>query len=138
MQEKQRLDSLTQQQYENASSERAYQDALRQQAFNNRVTSEKLDIARGEWALKQSNAKQQASRGADTAAAKCSSTASGQTGTGTAQTTGSTARTGSAAVPFTAALLRSRGKSDAAITAALQKEGYSAAEIAKILKEMNQ
>ncbi len=142
MQEKQRQDSLTQQQYENASSERAYQDALRQQAFNNRVTSEKLDIARGEWALKQSNAKQQASRGADTAAAKGSSpaggTASGQTGTGTAQSTGSTARTGSAAVPFTAALLRSRGKSDAAITAALQKEGYSAAEIAKILKQMNQ
>ncbi len=54
MQEKQRQDSLTQQRYENEASERAYQDALKQQAFNNSVTSEKLNIAKGEWALKQS------------------------------------------------------------------------------------
>ena len=53
MQEKQRQDALTQQQYDNTASERAYQDALKQQAFNNNVTSQKLNIAKGEWALKQ-------------------------------------------------------------------------------------
>ena len=53
MQEKQRQDALTQQQYDNTASERAYQDALKQQAFNNNVTTQKLNIAKGEWALKQ-------------------------------------------------------------------------------------
>ena len=60
MQEKQRQDALTQQQYDNTASERAYQDALKQQAFNNNVTTQKLNIAKGEWALKQANAQQKA------------------------------------------------------------------------------
>ena len=64
MQEKQRQDSLTQQRYENEASERAYQDALKQQAFNNNVTSQKLNIAKGEWALKQANAQQKAAQAA--------------------------------------------------------------------------
>ena len=37
-----------------------------------------------------------------------------------------------------AALLRSRGKSDTSIANALQKEGYTTSEIAKILQQMNQ
>ena len=41
----------TQQQYDNNASERAYQDALKQQAFNNNVTSQKLNIAKGEWEI---------------------------------------------------------------------------------------
>ena len=45
---------------------------------------------------------------------------------------------GSSVVPFTAALLRSRGKSDTSIANALQKEGYTTSEIAKILQQMNQ
>ena len=130
MQEKQRQDSLTQQRYENEASERAYQDALKQQAFNNSVTSEKLNIAKGEWALKQSNAQAKASRAAGNAAAKSS---------GSGKASGSAAGTkGSSVVPFTAALLRSRGKSDTSIANALQKEGYTTSEIAKILQQMNQ
>ena len=43
----------------------------------------------------------------------------------------------SAGVPYTAALLRSQGKSDVAITSALRQEGYTPAQIAKILQEMN-
>ena len=41
-------------------------------------------------------------------------------------------------MPYTAALLRSQGKSDVAITSALRQEGYTPAQIAKILQEMNQ
>ena len=140
MQEKQRQDSLTQQRYENEASERAYQDALKQQAFNNSVTSEKLNIAKGEWALKQSNAQAKASRAAGNAAAK--SRGGGKASGSAAGTTGGTAGTnalkGSSVVPFTAALLRSRGKSDTSIANALQKEGYTTSEIAKILQQMNQ
>ena len=91
MQEKQRQDSLTQQRYENEASERAYQDALKQQAFNNSVTSEKLNIAKGEWALKQSNAQAKASRAAGNAAAK--SSGSGKASGSAAGTTGGTAGT---------------------------------------------
>ena len=133
MQEKQRQDSLTQQRYENEASERAYQDALKQQAFNNSVTSEKLNIAKGEWALKQSNAQAKASRAAGNAAAKSSGS-----GKASGSTAGTNALKGSSVVPFTAALLRSRGKSDTSIANALQKEGYTTSEIAKILQQMNQ
>ena len=125
MQEKQRQDSLTQQRYENEASS---------------VTSEKLNIAKGEWALKQSNAQAKASRAAGNAAAK--SSGSGKASGSAAGTTGGTAGTnalkGSSVVPFTAALLRSRGKSDTSIANALQKEGYTTSEIAKILQQMNQ
>ena len=133
MQEKQRQDSLTQQRYENEASERAYQDALKQQAFNNSVTSEKLNIAKGEWALKQSNAQAKASRAAGNAAAK-----SRDSGKASGSAAGTNALKGSSVVPFTAALLRSRGKSDTSIANALQKEGYTTSEIAKILQQMNQ
>ena len=133
MQEKQRQDSLTQQRYENEASERAYQDALKQQAFNNSVTSEKLNIAKGEWTLKQSNARAKASRAAGNAAAKSSGS-----GKASGRAAGTNALKGSSVVPFTAALLRSRGKSDTSIANALQKEGYTTSEIAKILQQMNQ
>ena len=140
MQEKQRQDALTQQQYDNTASERAYQDALKQQAFNNNVTTQKLNIAKGEWALKQSNAQQKAAQAAGKAAA--AGTKSGKSGSG--KTTGSrgsasgdSRSTVSAGVPYTAALLRSQGKSDVAITSALRQEGYTPAQIAKIIQEMN-
>ena len=64
MQETQRQDSLAQQKYKNEQAERQYQDTLRQQEFNNNVTSEKLNIAKGEWALKQSKAAQSAQQAA--------------------------------------------------------------------------
>ena len=132
MQEKQRQDALTQQKYDNTASERAYQDALKQQAFNNNVTAEKLNIAKGEWALKQANAQQKASQAAGKAA---SGTKTGSTGT--ADAAGGKGAAASAAVPYRAALMRSQGKSDVAITAALRQDGYTPAQIAKILQEMN-
>ncbi len=140
MQEKQRQDALTQQQYDNTASERAYQDALKQQAFNNNVTTQKLNIAKGEWALKQANAQQKAARAASRAAT--AGTKSGSSGSGKATGSSGSASGGSrsavsAGVPYTAALLRSQGKSDVAITSALRQEGYTPAQIAKILQEMN-
>ena len=150
MQEKQRQDALTQQQYDNTASERAYQDALKQQAFNNNVTTQKLNIAKGEWALKQANAQQKAAQAARRAAAAGTKSGSGKT-TGSGKATGSSDSASgssgsasggsrsavSAGVPYTAALLRSQGKSDVAITSALRQEGYTPAQIAKILQEMN-
>ena len=140
MQEKQRQDALTQQQYDNTASERAYQDALKQQAFNNNVTTQKLNIAKGEWALKQANAQQKAAQAAGKAAA--AGTKSGSSGSGKAtgssgSASGGSRSTVSAGVPYTAALLRSQGKSDVAITSALRQEGYTPAQIAKIIQEMN-
>lgn len=135
MQEKQYQDSLNQQRYENEFSEREYQDKLNQQKFNNDVTSQKLNIALGEWNLKKSNAAQKASR----ASGSAGSAGTGSTGgTGSAGTTTTTSRagTGSVTVPYTAMVLRSQGKSDSAITSALRQEGYNAQQIALILKQM--
>lgn len=140
MQEKQRQDALTQQQYDNTASERAYQDALKQQAFNNNVTTQKLNIAKGEWALKQANAQQKAARAASKAAAartKSGSSSSGKATGGSGSASGGSRSAVSAGVPYTAALLRSQGKNDVAITSALRQEGYTPAQIAKILQEMN-
>ena len=140
MQEKQRQDALTQQQYDNTASERAYQDALKQQAFNNNVTTQKLNIAKGEWALKQSNAQQKAAQAAGKAAAvgtKSGSSGSGKTTGSSGSASGGSRSAVSAGVPYTAALLHSQGKSDVAITSALRQEGYTPAQIAKILQEMN-
>ena len=137
MQEKQREDELTQQKYDNAASERAYQDALKQQAFNNNVTAEKLNIAKGEWAMKQSSARQKASSAAASGSSR-SSTAAGSGSTGaTGQKTGGTQPAAAAGVPYSASLMRSQGKSDIAITSALRQEGYTPAQIAQILKKMN-
>ena len=144
MQEKQRQDALTQQQYDNTASERAYQDALKQQAFNNNVTTQKLNIAKGEWALKQANAQQKAAQAASKAAAAGTRSGSGKaTGSSGSASGGSRSASGgsrsavSAGVPYTAALLRSQGKSNVAITSALRQEGYTPAQIAKIIQEMN-
>ena len=117
MQEKQRQDALTQQQYDNTASERAYQDAL-----------------------KQANAQQKAAQAASKAAAartKSGSSSSGKATGSSGPASGGSRSTVSAGVPYTAALLRSQGKNDVAITSALRQEGYTPAQIAKILQEMN-
>lgn len=144
LQEKQYADSLKQQRYENEASEREYQDKLNQQKFNNDVTSQKLNIALGEWNLKKSNAAQKASKaGSKAAAAGTSGAAGGSSGSAKSGSTGQTSGTGTnvsgtqkAAVPYTAMLMRSQGKSDSSITSALRKEGYTSAQIAQILKQM--
>ena len=84
------------------------------------------------------SAQAKASRSAGSAAAKSSGKASGRAAGTTGGTAGTNALKGSIVVPFTAALLRSRGKSDTSIANALQKEGYTTSEIAKILQQMNQ
>ena len=144
LQEKQYADSLKQQRYENEASEREYQDKLNQQKFNNDVTSQKLNIALGEWNLKKSNAAQKASQaGSKAAAAGTSGAAGGSSGSAKSGSTGQTSGAGTnvsgtqkAAVPYTAMLMRSQGKSDSSITSALRKEGYTSAQIAQILKQM--
>ena len=138
MQQKQYQDSQAQQQYKNDTAEREYQDALKQQQFDNDVTTQKLNIAKGEWALKQSSAAKTASR----AAASAGSTSG--TGSGASKSTQSTrstqstqSGTGSVVVPYSASRLRSQGKSDLEIRAALLAEGYSSTQTSKILKQMN-
>ena len=130
MQETQRQDSLAQQKYKNEQAERQYQDTLRQQEFNNNVTSEKLNIAKGEWALKQSKAAQRAQQAAANAGAK-SAGSSGGSGSGSVLSSG-----GSTIVPYSAARLYRQGRSDTAIRSELLKEGYSNDEVANILKQL--
>jgi len=144
LQEKQYQDKQNQQLYENQASEREYQDKLNQQKFNNDVTSQKLNIALGEWNLKKSNAEQKASRASNNAGNRSSS---GSTSGSSGSTSGGSSRTGttntglsggskSTTVPYTAMLMRSQGKSDSSITSALRKEGYTSAQIAQILNQM--
>lgn len=130
MQETQRQDSLAQQKYKNEQAERQYQDTLRQQEFNNNVTSEKLNIAKGEWALKQSKAAQSAQQAAANAGAK-SAGSSGGSGSGSVLSSG-----GSTIVPYSAARLYRQGRSDTAIRSELLKEGYSNDEVNNILKQL--
>lgn len=135
MQEKQREDSLAQQKYDNAAAEREYQDALKQQQFNNQITNEKLNIAKGEWALKQTSAQKTAAK---ESAAQTASTAQSKTesDTGTRNSDGGTT-VQSVEVPYSAMVLRSQGKSDTAIRSALSREGYTADQIAQIMKKLN-
>ena len=119
-----------QQKYKNEQAERQYQDTLRQQEFNNNVTSEKLNIAKGEWALKQSKAAQSAQQAAANAGAK-SAGSSGGSGSGSVLSSG-----GSTIVPYSAARLYRQGRSDTAIRSELLKEGYSNDEVANILKQL--
>ena len=128
MQELQRQDSLTQQQYKNELAERQYQDALRQQAFENDVTSQKLGLAKSEWAAKQSKAAQAAQKAAANASAKNAGLSEGSSLL-TSQSNN--------VVPYSAARLRSQGRSDGVIRNQLMKEGYSEKEIQEILKSLN-
>ena len=132
MKELQRQDSLTQQQYKNELAEREYQDTLRQQQFRNDLASEKLDIAKGEWALKQSKAAQSARQASTNASAKAES---GLSGSGL--TAGKSGVSSGTLVPYSAARLRSQGRSDSAIRNELLKEGYSSEEVKSIMKQLN-
>ena len=142
MQEKQYQDKQNQQLYENEFNEREYRDKLNQQQFNNDVTNQKLNIALGEWNLKKSTAAQKASQaGGSASGSRAGSSGTGSTGTGSSTYTGAGlgstgSGSGSVTVPYTAMLMRSQGRSDSSITGALQREGYSNAEIAQILQQM--
>ena len=134
MQEKKYQDGLTQQQFDNTLAQQQYQDKLRQQQFTNDVTSERLNIAKGEWALKQSKAAQQVQKASADAAAKSST---GQLGSTGSLTVGKSGVSSGGTVPYTAARMRSQGKNDAAIRTELLKEGYSSGEVARIMRQLN-
>ena len=72
-------------------------------------------------------------RRAATAGKKSGSSGSGKATGSSGSASGGSRSAVSAGVPYTAALLRSQGKSDVAITSALRQEGYTPAQIAKIL-----
>lgn len=134
MQEKKYQDGLTQQQFDNTFAQQQYQDKLRQQQFTNDVTSQRLNIAKGEWALKQSKAAQQVQKASADAAAKSSTSQLGSTG---GLTVGKSGVSTGGTVPYTAARMRSQGKNDAAIRTELLKEGYSSGEVARIMRQLN-
>jgi len=114
--------------------EKKYQDGLTQQQFTNDVTSQRLNIAKGEWALKQSKAAQQVQKASADAAAKSST---GQLGSTGGLTVGKSGVSSGGTVPYTAARMRSQGKNDAAIRTELLKEGYSSGEVARIMRQLN-
>ena len=131
-----RQDSLTQQAYENETAQREYQDALAQQKFDNDVTSQKLAIAQGEWALKQAQAAEKASE----AAARSQSSSSGLT-TGSTGYSGASPSSGSGAqtrVPYSALRMQAQGKSSQQIINQLTSEGYTSAQIKSIMQMLNQ
>ena len=134
MQEKKYQDGLTQQQFDNTLAQQQYQDKLRQQQFTTDVTSQRLNIAKGEWALKQSKAAQQVQKASADAAAKSST---GQLGSTGSLTVGKSGVSSGGTVPYTAARMRSQGKNDAAIRTELLKEGYSSGEVARIMRQLN-
>ena len=134
MQEKKYQDGLTQQQFDNTLAQQQYQDKLRQQQFTNDVTSQRLNIANGEWALKQAKAAQQVQKASADAAAKSST---GQLGSTGGLTVGKSGVSSGGTVPYTAARMRSQGKNDAAIRTELLKEGYSSGEVARIMRQLN-
>ena len=134
MQEKKYQDGLTQQQFDNTLAQQQYQDKLRQQQFTNDVTRQRLNIAKGEWALKQSKAAQQVQKASADAAAK---SGTGQLGSTGGLTVGKSGVSSGGTVPYTAARMRSQGKNDAAIRTELLKEGYSSGEVARIMRQLN-
>ena len=141
MQEQQRQDSLTQQQLENEQAKQEYQDKLRQQQTSNALAAEKLELARSQWESKQARASRSAGKAgteAEAAAKRQSSTAdTGGSLTGGDLSVNRSGVSSGTTVPYTAARLRSQGKSDTAIRTELLKEGYSSAQIREILRQMN-
>ena len=132
MQEQQRQDNLTQQQYQNAQAEREYQDKLRQQQISNDLAAGKLDLARSQWAAKQEKAGQTVEKAAAETTAKSGSL----TGAVSLNVGKSGVSTGGI-VPYSAARMRSQGRSDTAIRTELLKEGYSSKEVREIFQQMN-
>ncbi|MGN0708383.1 MAG: cell envelope biogenesis protein TolA [Faecalibacterium sp.] len=125
MQEQQRQDTLAQQQYKNDAAEREYQAELAQQKFDNNIASQKLQLAKDEWELKQS----QAASAAATANAKAASASS--------NASDGNLLVNNIVVPYTAARLRSQGKSDSEIRSALLADGYNSTQIRRILEQLN-
>ena len=132
MQEQLRQDELAQQQYKNEQAQQEYQDKLRQQQVSNALAAERLDLSKSQWASKQEKASRTAEKASADAAAKRGSL-TGDTGLKVGKSGVSSGGT----VPYSAARMRSQGRSDTAIRTQLLKEGYSSSEVRKIMQQLN-
>ena len=132
MQEQLRQDELAQQQYKNEQAQQEYQDKLRQQQVSNALAAERLDLSKSQWAAKQEKASRTAEKASADAAAKRGSL-TGDTGLKVGKSGVSSGGT----VPYSAARMRSQGRSDTAIRTELLKEGYSSSEVRKIMQQLN-
>ena len=132
MQEQLRQDELAQQQYKNEQAQQEYQDKLRQQQVSNALAAERLDLSKSQWAAKQEKASRTAEKASADAAAKRGSL-TGDTGLKVGKSGVSSGGT----VPYSAARMRSQGRSDTAIRTQLLKEGYSSSEVRKIMQQLN-
>lgn len=132
MQEQLRQDELTQQQYKNEQAQQEYRDKLRQQQVSNALAAERLDLSKSQWAAKQEKASRTAEKASADAAAKRGSL-TGDTGLKVGKSGVSSGGT----VPYSAARMRSQGRSDTAIRTQLLKEGYSSSEVRKIMQQLN-
>ncbi len=122
------------------ASEREYQDELKQQDFNNDVTCQKLNIAKGEWALKQSQRRKQSRAGSRRQAAGGTARAAARHRGGLPEH-GHCHPSGQRHLPSGCPTWRHCCAARARvipIANALRKEGYTTSEIAKILQQMNQ
>lgn len=132
MQEQLRQDELAQQQYKNEQAQQEYQDKLRQQQVSNALAAERLDLSKSQWAAKQ----EKASRTAEKASADAASKRGSLTGD-TGLKVGKSGVSSGGTVPYSAARMRSQGRSDTAIRTQLLKEGYSSSEVRKIMQQLN-
>jgi DNA-binding cell septation regulator SpoVG len=132
MQEQLRQDELAQQQYKNEQAQQEYQDKLRQQQVSNALAAERLDLSKSQWAAKQEKASRTAEKASADAAAKRGSL-TGDTGLKVGKSGVSSGGT----VPYSAARMRSQGRSDTAIRTQLLKEGYSSSEVREIMRQLN-
>ena len=132
MQEQLRQDELAQQQYKNEQAQQEYQDKLRQRQVSNALAAERLDLSKSQWAAKQEKASRTAEKASADAAAKRGSL-TGDTGLKVGKSGVSSGGT----VPYSAARMRSQGRSDTAIRTQLLKEGYSSSEVRKIMQQLN-
>lgn len=132
MQEQLRQDELAQQQYKNEQAQQEYQDKLRQQQVSNALAAERLDLSKSQWAAKQEKASRTAEKASADAAAKRGSL-TGDTGLKVGKSGVSSGGT----VPYSAARMRSQGRSDTAIRTELLKEGYSSSEVREIMQQLN-
>ena len=132
MQEQLRQDELAQQQYKNEQAQQEYQDKLRQQQVSNALAAERLDLSKSQWAAKQEKASRTAEKASADAAAK-----RGSLTDDTGLKVGKSGVSSGGTVPYSAARMRSQGRSDTAIRTQLLKEGYSSSEVRKIMQQLN-
>lgn len=107
--------------------------------YNIYANNRAYEADRADTAWNQQMQEKQAQKASAAAAQRAAAAgASGTSGPGSGNlNVGKSGVLGSTAVPYTAARLRSQGRSDAAIRTELLKEGYSSKEVGEIMKQLN-